>query len=222
MLEQLPTPSVPVFIKDLGMKFPTEKSKKKIRFGLFKCRCENNFEAQMNNIKKGSTTSCGCFSKERHTKHGMSSHRLYRIICGIIQRCVNQNHKHFINYGGRGITVYDEWTNNKQSFFNWALANGYKDGLSIDRIDNDSGYSPENCRWVTTNVQARNTRLLRANNTSGYRGVTWHKKSNKWVAQISINGNAINLGYFNSKIEAASTYDKYVLDNNLEHTINNI
>ena len=88
-----------------------------------------------------------------------SNTRLYGIWRGIKRRCLNPNYHHFKNYGGRGITVCDEWLESFKSFYDWAMSNGYQDDLSIDRIDNDKGYDPSNCRWVTMAEQNKNKRV---------------------------------------------------------------
>ena len=95
---------------------------------------------------------------KQQQKHGMSKHPLYKVRKGMISRTSNKNDNRYNLYGSRGITVCEEWKNNPKSFFDWALSNGYKKGLSIDRIDNDGDYCPENCRWVTQKEQTRNTR----------------------------------------------------------------
>lgn len=94
-------------------------------------------------------------------KHGCAHKRIYSVYYNMIDRCHNPNYYNYHNYGARGITVCKEWRENKKAFFEWAFANGYEIGLSLDRIDNDKGYSPENCRWATLTVQGNNKRTNR-------------------------------------------------------------
>ncbi len=91
-------------------------------------------------------------------KHGHSNTRLYRIWAGIKQRCYNENDTNYHWYGGRGITVCEEWRNNFEAFYKWSMANGYTDKKSIDRINSNGDYCPENCRWTDITTQANNTR----------------------------------------------------------------
>lgn len=90
-------------------------------------------------------------------RHGMYGTKLYHIWNGLTGRCLNQNNKDYQDYGGRGITVCDEWRT-PEIFFGWALSNGYNTDLSLDRIDVNKGYSPDNCRWITMSEQQRNKR----------------------------------------------------------------
>ena len=219
--EQLPKP---ILIEDLGMVFATEKSKRKYRFGLYKCGfCGTKFKADTYAINRGHTKSCGCYHKRRvsktHKTHGLRSTRLYDIWVKLKGRVLNPKNKSYKDYGGRGITICDEWLD-IHNFYNWAMSNGYSDELSIDRIDNDGNYCPENCRWTTSIIQSRNQRIYK-NNTSGYKGVCYNKGNNKYVAQICVNKKNINLGYFQTAVEGAIAYNNYIIENSLEGFILN-
>ena len=111
----------------------------------------------------------------------MYNTRLYDIWVNMKQRCFNQNDQAYQNYGGRGIAVCDEWKDDFQAFYDWSVSNGYQDGLSIDRINNDGNYSPENCRWTDRNVQNRNRRN---NHKITYNGVT--KTVVEWAEEKNI------------------------------------
>ena len=102
-------------------------------------------------------------------KHGMAHTKIYRVYCRIKQRCYDKNVKEFKYYGGRGIEMCDEWRNDFMAFYTWAMANGYKEGLTIDRKDVNGNYEPSNCCWITQKEQNNNTR---ANHYITYNGET--------------------------------------------------
>ena len=216
--------SKPILIEDLGMMYSTESSKRKRRFGMYKCGlCGTNFKANTYDIKSKNTKSCGCYKKrivsETHKTHGLIGTRLYNIWGNIKSRILNSKNKDYTDYGGRGITICDEWLD-VQNFYNWAMSNGYSDELSIDRIDNDGGYSPENCRWTTLTIQNRNQRIYK-NNTSGYRGVSYYKRDGNYRAYVKIISKNIHLGKFKTAVEAGIAYNNYIIENNLEGFILN-
>lgn len=129
---------------------------------LCKCDCGNFTAVCPSKLKNGETKSCGCLRKETTSKnfykHGHYESRLYTIYTNMKTRCYNCNASEFYVYGGKGVRICEEWLGEKgfENFYNWALANGYDKTLSIDRVDNDKGYSPDNCRWATRTQQARN------------------------------------------------------------------
>ena len=133
---------------------------------LCKCECGNMKIICAKHLKSGDTKSCGCLNKKQyrinlsknHYTHRQSSSRLYKIWKGIKDRCLNKNTPKYSIYGARGIIIYKEWLDDFMNFYNWAMANGYNDSLTIDRINVNGNYEPSNCRWVNQKIQQRNRR----------------------------------------------------------------
>lgn len=121
------------------------------------CECGNETIVSAANLHNGYTVSCGCMKGFHLRKHGHSGERLYKIWKGMKNRCRNENDPGYKNYGAKGITVCDEWKEGFNTFMEWALNNGYKDNLSIDRTNVNGNYEPSNCRWATRKTQANNT-----------------------------------------------------------------
>lgn len=122
-----------------------------------KCKCGNLSIVTYGDLKYGHTTSCGCKKYESHNKrHGMTNTRIYRIWSNMKKRCNNPNFAEWEQYGGRGISVCDEWKNNFEIFYEWAISNGYSDDLTLERIDVEKNYEPSNCKWIKLNEQQRN------------------------------------------------------------------
>lgn len=151
------------------------------------CDCGNIVIVPKSYLKSEHTRSCGCWVKEMHTTHGLSQSRIYKVYSGMKKRCYDKNHKLYDRYGGRGITICDQWLNDFMAFYNWSMANGYQDDLTIDRIDNDKGYSPDNCRWVTMLEQAQNTSK---NVNITYKGKT--QTISAWSRETGIPPNTIS------------------------------
>lgn len=133
------------------------------RYWTLICSCGNQREYSTNYINSGKVNNCGCKTKEliseSKLKHGLSQSRIYNIWSSMKKRCHNKNSNDYINYGGKGITVCDEWLNSPEIFYEWAINNGYKSNLTIDRIDNTKGYTPTNCQWITNEVNARKDKV---------------------------------------------------------------
>ena len=209
-------------IKDLGVIYPTKTAKQKVRCGIYECPyCQKHFQTRTATVKFGSSTKCkSCSVSIKGITHGDSKARLYNIFNHMIARTTKPNNKNYIDYGGRGITVCNEWLK-YENFREWALNNDYEEHLTIDRINVNGNYEPSNCRWVNRTIQARNQRKQKGTSTE-YKGVTKRQLVNsvKYESRITVDKKCITLGFFDCRLAAAYAYDEYVISNNLEHTRN--
>lgn len=150
-----------------------------------KCDCGSKIVAKGSNLRGGRTQSCGCLHREIVTeqsrKHGKTNTRLHSIWQNMIDRTERKSNRQYKDYGGRGITVCKEWRDDFEAFYEWAMNHGYKDNLTIDRINNDRGYSPDNCRWSTRKQQGRNRR---SNHLISYNGEI--KTLTEWAEQLQV------------------------------------
>jgi len=156
------------------------------------CDCGNIVNVRSTRLRNGRSKSCGCSKgkmiSEAVTKHGMSRTKLYNVWNTMRMRCYNPKSISYKNYGGRGITVCDEWKNSSKAFCDWAIKNGYKEGLSIDRINVNGNYEPDNCQWITHKEQANNTRN---NHFIEYNGEC-HTRS-EWAAITGISAETLKM-----------------------------
>ena len=149
-----------VLIKEVASKF--DRRNYKVRMVLCLCDCGATRDVRYHDLKRGQIASCGCITRERLTKlrvtHGLKGHPLYAIWSQMKGRCYRVKHNSYKNYGARGIKICPEWLSDFQSFYTWATTHDWGPDLQIDRRDNDGPYSPANCRWVVSQVNANNKR----------------------------------------------------------------
>lgn len=171
-------------------------------FYICQCDCGNQTEVMGDYLKKGDTKSCGCLQGEKHGQSASNTTKEYRCWCSIKTRCFNSNYHQAKDYSEKGITMCEEWRNSFTAFYNYVGDAPGKD-YSIDRIDNNGNYEPGNVRWVKdeTGIQNINQGML-SNNTSGVKGVYWHKSREKWMALITVSKRRIYLGSFKDKEDA--------------------
>ena len=177
------------------------------------CSCQDKKEviACATNIRNGNTLSCGCIQKERAAlcgTHRESKSRLYKIWSNMKSRCLTESTTEYKNYGGRGICICDEWVNSYISFKEWALNNGYDSNLTIERIDVNGDYCPENCKWITKPQQA--------NNTTKSRFITYNGETHtmaEWAKILGIPYSALNYRINNSKMSIEDAFTRPITSN---------
>lgn len=172
-------------------------------FGVCRCDCGQIKNIRLPSLANGHTKSCGCLQREivakTMSKHGKYKDKIYSVWVGMLQRCSNKSSNSYKNYGGRGIKVCDEWLSFDAFYEDMGDC---PDGLSIDRIDNDGGYSKSNCRWATQREQKLNTRV-RKDNLLGVRGVC------KWGNRYKATAFGKYLGMFKTIEEAGIVAKKH-------------
>lgn len=169
------------------------------------CNCGNTVQVMSSSMKNSLISSCGCLYAETRKNcnktHGKSKSREYNAWTAAKQRCYYIKHDYYSEYGGRGITMCDDWKNSFENFYR--DMGDCPEGMSIERIDTNGHYEPKNCKWDSASNQIFNTRM-RPNNKSGKSGVYWHKITMKWAAAIRSNGRSIHLGVFENLEDAVS------------------
>lgn len=149
----------------IGVSRKVESGNRERYYWRCKCDCGNEKEVRTDCLTSGLVKSCGCLKKDqdkinltKYHKHKLSHTKLWDTYYGMKSRCYDKTDKRYSDYGGRGIEICPEWLENFENFVSWSLENGFDDNLQIDRIDNDSGYSPQNCRWISIKENCRNRR----------------------------------------------------------------
>ena len=156
---------------------------------------------------------------DNRNHRGESKTRLYRIWIDRKSRCLNPNSCNYRHYGERGISICEEWVNDYKAFKNWALANGYSDSLTIDRINNDGNYEPSNCRWATKSIQGMS---MRHKNTRGYVGISKISNGDAWYGRVKVNGKCYYTGTSKNIHEAAKMRNDFIMQNNFPNKLNEV
>ncbi len=211
------------FVKDLGMQYTSDTKKYKERYWIVECpECKNNVKACAKDIKLNKIKRCKkCATKKVSDKmktHSLSGTKIYRIYAGMIQRCYNIKRKSYPRYGGRGISICNEWRNDFKVFYNWCIDNGYSKDLTIDRINNNGNYEPSNCRFTTKDIQCSNRSKTENKCSSTYKGVV--KQGKNFIARITVQEKQVYLGSFTNEKIAANKYNDYIKENSLPHEQN--
>ena len=206
-------------VEDLGMKKPTPNYYKKVRMALFECtECKTHFEAVV--TKKAENQLYCKHCNGTSNKKPNRDHKLYKIWADTKAKlkCTNA---HRVSYLDKNITMCDEWYNSYDNFYDWAIANGYQEGLTIDRIDNNGNYEPSNCRWVNWSIQVVNQRPIKSNNTTGFKGIS-KLSDNRWTSMIRYEHRRYILGVYPTALLAAVAYDSFVKIMGWPHSNNNL
>ena len=189
------------------------------RRALFQClKCGKEFEAEICKIKSLNTKSCGCLkiNGPNKFKHHLSYHPLYNKWYDIKRRCYDKRREDYSYYGGRGITMCDEWRNDVKAFYDYVIKLSHYDelGMTLDRINNDGNYEPGNLRWTTRRVQTIN-RGKQKSNTSGFVGVGYHKLTKRWIVYITVNYKQTYIGLYDNVKKALKARNDYIIEHGL-------
>ena len=206
-----------ILIKDLGRIPISEGSKHISRFGIYECSdCEVHFKANSYKVKTRQIEICPTCAKDgRHKRtHGGKGTRLYTIWQNMRDRCNKAYSSSYKYYGEKGIKVCSEWNESFAVFREWANQNGYSEDLTLDRIDSDKDYTPDNCRWVTYNLQSANCNKA-ANKSSKYLGID--KQGSNYRLRVTWEGEVYYLGMYASEEEAVIARNEFLDNKNYEH-----
>jgi len=178
-----------------------ENGHNKYGMRMFECQCDcgNIVNVPISSLQNGTTKSCGCI-RNKYGYSPVKNSKLYKVWTSMKERCSNPNDKAYHNYGGRGIIVCDLWKNDYGCFMDWAYQNGYREGLTLDRINNNGPYSPDNCRWTT--------RIEQSNNIRNNRWITYNNETHtisQWARNIGIKPNTLQLRLKKWPLERALT-----------------
>jgi hypothetical protein len=186
---------------------------------VWKCLCDCGNITYVPTSQIGTTTnSCGCYKIQSHRTHNESRSRLYNIWILMKARCYRKASPSYKNYGGRGITICDEWIHSYETFRTWALENGYKENLSIDRIDVNGNYCPENCRWADNSTQVNNRRPYGKIPITGI----VQMKNGVYLGQVTVNGKRIHCGASKDLNIAIQKRNDYIKSHNLKNKLSEI
>lgn len=187
-----------------------------------RCRCECGKEQEINFLRVISGGSKACLSCREKT-HGNSDSPLYTVWLDMKRRCYNPKNTHYADYGGRGISICNEWMD-FGCFYDWAISTGYDESkaktrqCTLDRIDTNGNYEPNNCKWSNQCEQNANKRISNKN-TSGYIGISWNKNRKLWECHVMFYRKRKYLGSSKIQKDLLEIRNKYIIENNLPHTL---